>query len=162
MRFYKLHGSKNKGDILLDGVNIERIGTKVLRRYFGYVTQDTALFWTTLLANTTYGLGESEYTMHDVDTAVRRAAATGFISSFQRDKVLALEKMVGLCQIQTSLINQSFIGIKLYGGQKQRISLSRCSLRKSKVFLLDEPTASLDADSEVTILQPHHSCLTLF
>ena len=134
----------------------------MLRRYFGYVTQDTALFSTTLLANTTYGLGESEYTMHDVDTAVRRAAATGFISSFQRDKVLALEKMVGLCQIQTSLINQSCIGIKLYGGQKQRISLARCSLRKSKFLLLDGPTASLGAGSEVTILPPTTHVLRCF
>lgn len=139
------------GQIVLDGRNINDINLPSLHGLIGYVGQEIELFATTILENIVYGLPESSFDFSDVVRACRDAHAEEFILSFP-DKYNTRIGQHGMQQLASYSSYPQLplnLGVRLSGGQKQRISLARCFLRKPRIVLLDEPTASLDSESEV-------------
>ncbi len=119
-----------RGCIRIDGIDINGITAASLRDLIALVPQETFLFDGTILENVRYGRPES--TDGEVITACRAAQADEFISEFPEG-------------YRTTIGER---GIKLSGGQRQRISLARAFLRNAPILILDEPTASLDAQTE--------------
>ena len=122
------------GTVLLDGRDIRTIQKESLRRHFALVQQESFLFNDSLLDNIRYG--HPEATMEQVIAAAQAANAHGFISNMPR----GYETRVGER------------GVRLSGGQRQRISIARAFLANPAVLLLDEPTSSVEPDSEATII----------
>ena len=119
-----------KGEILIDGININTLDKPAYRRHIAVVPQQTVLFSGTLWDNLVYGL-------HYVST----------------DKMMDVIRRVGLEDLVASLpeglntrISES--GGNLSGGQRQRVAIARALLRSPKIILLDEATSALDAESK--------------
>lgn len=130
-RFYEV----NKGEILIDGINIKDIKIKSLRENIGLVQQDIFLFTGTIKENILYGKPDAE------DEEVVKAAKDANIHDF----------IINLPEGYDSYIGEK--GIKLSGGQKQRISLARAFLKNPAILILDEATSALDSDAEIIIQQ---------
>jgi ATP-binding cassette, subfamily C, bacteriocin exporter len=126
-RYYDL----NEGRILLDGRNILEIKTQSLRSSIGLVLQETELFPMTVLENIAYG--DTHPDMRRVNAVSTRLGIDRFIEELPH-------------QYQT-LIGER--GFSLSGGQKQMLSIARVLYRNPKIFLLDEPTNSIDAEYEI-------------
>ena len=118
------------GKIVIDGVDIWDATSVSLRDQIAYVTQDTYLFEGTIAEN--IALGRPEANREDIYQAARNAHAHDFI----------LEQENGY----ESDVGEG--GTKLSGGQRQRVAIARAMLRDAPILLLDEATASLDAESE--------------
>ena len=125
-RFYDV----TKGEILIDGVNIEQYVIDDLRSIFAIVSQDIVLFNDTILQNITYGLESCE--LEDVVEAAKQANAYEFIMNLPK-------------QFETTIGDR---GLTLSGGQRQRISIARALLRKTPILIFDEATSALDSESE--------------
>ncbi|KAK1273583.1 putative multidrug resistance protein [Acorus gramineus] len=119
-----------KGEILLDGVDIKRLQLKWLRSQIGLVSQEPALFATTIKNNIMFG--REDATMDEVVAAAKAANIHAFVSQLPE----AYDTEVGEC------------GVKMSGGQKQRIAIARAVVKRPKLLLLDEATSALDAESE--------------
>jgi ABC-type multidrug transport system fused ATPase/permease subunit len=130
LRFY----DPTRGQVLLDGTDLRAVQRDKLRQHFALVQQETFLFNDSILDNIRYG--HPEATMEQVIAAARAANAHGFISHFPS----GYETKVGER------------GVRLSGGQKQRLSIARAFLANPTVLLLDEPTSSVEPDSEATII----------
>ncbi len=130
LRFY----DPTVGSVTLDGTDLRKIQRYSLRSHFALVQQETFLFNESILDNIRYGHGEA--TMEQVIAAAKAANAHGFISKLPR----GYETEVGER------------GVRLSGGQKQRISIARAFLANPQVLLLDEPTSSVEPDSEAAII----------
>ncbi|XAR71208.1 Xenobiotic-transporting ATPase [Bertholletia excelsa] len=130
-RFYDPIG----GEILLDGVAIDRVQIKWLRSQMGLVSQEPALFATTIKENILFGKEDAD--MHDIIAAAKAANAHNFIS----DLPLGYDTQVGEG------------GIQLSGGQKQRVAIARAIIRAPRILILDEATSALDAESERIVQQ---------
>jgi ATP-binding cassette, subfamily B, bacterial len=130
LRFY----DPAEGSVTLDGRDLRMIERHSLRRHFALVQQETFLFNDTILDNIRYGHGEA--TMEQVIAAAKAANAHGFISKLPN----GYETRVGER------------GVRLSGGQKQRISIARAFLANPAILLLDEPTSSVEPDSEAAIV----------
>lgn len=129
MRFYNL----NKGEILVDGKNIQEYNLTAFRKNIAIVPQEILLFGGSIRENILYGRPDAS--QEEVIEAARKSNALEFIESFP-DK---FETIVGER------------GIKLSGGQRQRIAIARAILRNPAILILDEATSSLDAESERTV-----------
>lgn len=118
------------GRITLDGVALDQISTKDLRKLVGVVTQDTILFNDTIANNIAYGSPDA--TKEQIEAAARMANAHDFIVSHPEgyDRICG-EK-----------------GFLLSGGEKQRIALARAILRNPPILVLDEATSALDTVTE--------------
>ena len=128
-RFYDC----DEGDIKIDNQSIYSIKIKDLRKNISLVTQDVTLFDDTIKNNILYANPTaSEKEFFDV---ARKSSVSDFV-----DK---------LPQQFDTVIGEN--GIRLSGGEKQRISIARAMLKKSPVILLDEATSSLDAETESKI-----------
>ncbi|OQY39811.1 MAG: thiamine ABC transporter permease [Candidatus Cloacimonetes bacterium 4572_65] len=125
-RFYEAE----KGEITIDGENINRLKQKFLREKIGLVQQSVFLFDTTIRDNILYG--KPEATDSEVIEAARKANILEFIMSLPH----GLDTLVGER------------GVKLSGGQKQRISIARVFLKNPPILIFDEATSSLDTESE--------------
>ena len=125
-RFYDC----DKGDILIDKQSIYNVNLFSLRKNISLVSQDVSLFDDTIKNNIKYANLDSS------DDQVYEAAKESFADEF-------IQK---LPQKYDTLIGEN--GIKLSGGEKQRLSIARAMLKKSQIILLDEATSSLDADTE--------------
>lgn len=134
-RFYDL----NSGSILVDGQDVRFLSLVSLRREIGYVGQDHYLFDGTIRENLVYG--HPSATDQQIEAAARKANAHDFI--------------VGLPNGYETQVGQN--GVKLSGGQRQRLSLARAFLIRPRILLLDEPTASVEPESESLI---HDAILT--
>ena len=130
MRFYDVTG----GEILLDGVPVERYRVSDYRRLFALVSQDVMLFHDTIFRNITLG---GEATMEEVVEAAKAANIYDFVMSLPD----GFDHMVG------------DRGVALSGGQRQRVSIARAVLRKAPIFVLDEATSSMDTESEHLVQQ---------
>lgn len=129
-RFYQPTGGK----ILISEENIENVDLAKWRAQIGLVSQDAAVMPGTIRDNLTYGL-RREVSDEELWNALRMAYADGFVSEMED-------------QLETEIGER---GIKLSGGQRQRIAIARAFLRDPKILMLDEATASLDAESEAMV-----------
>jgi subfamily B ATP-binding cassette protein MsbA len=118
------------GDILIDGQSINKLSIFSLREKISMVAQDTTLFDDTIRNNIAYGRPNAS------DEEIIEAAKNSFASEF-------IEK---LPQKYDTPIGED--GVRLSGGEKQRISIARAILKETPIILLDEATSSLDAETE--------------
>lgn len=125
-RFY----DADKGELLIDGLNIKDIKLSGLRKQIGVVTQESVLFNDTVYNNIVFGI--EHVTREKVEDAAKIANAHEFISS--------------LPEGYNTIIGDR--GGKLSGGQKQRISIARAVLKNPHILILDEATSALDTESE--------------
>ena len=130
LRFY----DPASGEVLLDGRNLRAVKRDSFRPHFALVQQETFLFNDSVLDNIRYGRDDA--TMEQVVAAAKAANAHGFIAKLPA----GYETKVGER------------GVRLSGGQKQRISIARAFLANPAVLLLDEPTSSVEPDSEAAII----------
>lgn len=128
-RFYDVLG----GRILIDDQDIRDVTQSSLRKEIGIVPQDTILFNETIYYNISYGQLQSEKS--DVIKAAKLAKIHDFI-------------MQTPDQYLTSVGER---GLKLSGGEKQRVAIARTLLKKPKIFLFDEATSALDTHTEKAI-----------
>jgi len=122
-----------EGRILIDNQDIRDVTQSSLRKGIGIVPQDTILFNETIYYNISYGQPQSEKS--DVIKAAKLAKIHDFI-------------MQTPDQYLTSVGER---GLKLSGGEKQRVAIARTLLKKPKIFLFDEATSALDTHTEKTI-----------
>ena len=118
------------GEVKIAGVNVKDYDLAYLRTNIGIVTQDTYLFNGTILENLLYA--KPDATMDEIENACKVANIYDFIMSLPQK----FETVVG---------NR---GLKLSGGEKQRVSIARVVLKNPKILILDEATSSLDSISE--------------
>jgi ATP-binding cassette subfamily B protein len=130
------------GSIKIDGIDVRDIDMLTLRRNIGFVTQDTYLFNGTVKDNLLYAKEDA------TDDEIREACQKANIHDFIEALPQKYDTIVG---------NR---GLKLSGGEKQRISIARVILKNPKILLLDEATSSLDSISENLIQQAINPLLT--
>jgi ATP-binding cassette, subfamily B, heavy metal transporter len=129
LRFYDVAG----GRVMIDGQDIRNVTQQSLRAALGVVPQDTVLFNDTILYNIRYGRPDA------TDEEVREAARLAQIDSFIRALPQGYSTMVGER------------GLKLSGGEKQRVAIARTILKGPPILLLDEATSALDSHTEKEI-----------
>jgi ATP-binding cassette, subfamily B, bacterial MsbA len=128
-RFYDVQS----GDILIDNQSIYKVKIKSLRDKISLVSQDTTLFDDTIKNNI-------KYAKNDVsDEEIIAAAKFSYAHEF-------IDKLPNKYE---TIIGEN--GIRLSGGEKQRLSIARAMIKKSPIILLDEATSSLDAETESKI-----------
>ena len=130
-RFYDL----NSGEITIGGKDISKVSKQSLRSMIGIVPQDTVLFNDSILENVRYGRPEAPD--EEVLNAIRLAHLDSFIAQLPDGYNTAVGER----------------GLKLSGGEKQRVAIARTILKRSPVLVFDEATSSLDSKSEQAILQ---------
>jgi ABC-type transport system involved in Fe-S cluster assembly fused permease/ATPase subunit len=128
-RFYDVQG----GRVLIDGQDIRHVTQKSLRAAIGMVPQDTVLFNDTIRYNIRYGRWDA------TDAEVETAAGLAQIDTFIRRMPKGYETEVGER------------GLKLSGGEKQRVAIARTILKGPPVLVLDEATSALDSYTEMEI-----------
>jgi ABC-type transport system involved in Fe-S cluster assembly fused permease/ATPase subunit len=128
-RFY----DPSAGRILIDGQDIAKVGQRSLRAAIGIVPQDTVLFNDTIGYN--IGYGRDGASQEEIVAAARGAAIDQFIGALPEQ----YESMVGER------------GLKLSGGEKQRVAIARTLLKNPPILVLDEATSALDSRTEQAI-----------
>lgn len=129
-RFYEL----DQGQIMLSDQDIRQVSLDSLRRAVAIVPQDTVLFNSSIRDNIAYG--NPDASAEDIEQAIDLAHLRPFIQSLpQGDATLVGER-----------------GLKVSGGEKQRIAIARVLLKRSPVLIFDEATSALDSHSESAIL----------
>ena len=125
-RFY----DSNKGDIKIDEQSIYNSTIYSLRKNISLVSQDTTLFDDTIKNNIAYA--DANASQDEIEEAAKLSFADEFIKKLPNK--------------YETIIGEN--GIRLSGGEKQRLSIARAILKKSPIILLDEATSSLDAETE--------------
>ena len=125
-RFY----NASSGDILIDNQSIYKVSLFSLRKNISLVSQDITLFDDTVLSNIAYA--DSKASKEKILDACKFSAAHDFVEK--------------LSEKYDTIIGEN--GVRLSGGEKQRISIARAILKNAPIILLDEATSSLDADTE--------------
>jgi ATP-binding cassette subfamily B protein len=128
-RFYE----PSSGEILIDGVNVNKLKLNQLRKNIGLATQDVLLYSDTIDGNIAYG--DSEISREEVVRFAKYSAASDFIAKMPE----GYETIVGER------------GVGLSGGQKQRISLARALAVRPSILILDDTTSAVDLETEKEI-----------
>ncbi|MCU7852539.1 MAG: ABC transporter ATP-binding protein/permease [Candidatus Thiodiazotropha sp. (ex Monitilora ramsayi)] len=128
-RFYDVTG----GRITIDGQDIRKVTRRSLRSMIGIVPQDTVLFNDTILYNLAYGRPEAS--LEEIEAVARIAHIAEFIDQLPD----GYQTVVGER------------GLKLSGGEKQRVSIARAMLKRPRILVFDEATSSLDSKTEQAI-----------
>lgn len=123
----------DEGRVLIDNIDIARVGVRSLRKQIGVVTQEVVLFKGTIAQNIAYG--NQSATREQIEQAARDARAMEFIEHLDQ----GLDTPVG---------EQ---GLTMSGGQRQRLAIARAILRDPSILILDEATSMIDAHSEKLI-----------
>ena len=130
-RFYDI----SAGSITIDNQAIDSVTLDSLRKAIAIVPQDTVLFNTSIRENIAYGRPTASDS--EIDKAIEMAHLKNFISTLaQGDKTLVGER-----------------GLKVSGGEKQRIAIARAILKQSPILIFDEATSALDSHAEQAILK---------
>jgi len=144
-RFYDIQS----GEILIDGQNIANVTQHSLRKSIGVVPQDTVMFNKDIYHNVRYG--NLNKTKDDVVEACKAAQIYDFILRLPEEWDTAVGER----------------GLKLSGGEKQRVAIARCLLKDPPIVLLDEATSSLDSVTEQNVqkailkLGSHRTCIVI-
>lgn len=128
-RFYNIE----RGEILFDGININKFKLHSLRQNIAVVFQDNFLFSGTIKENIL--LGKENATDEEINQAVKMAFLDEFIASLEK----GLDTQIGER------------GIRLSGGQKQRIAIARAFIKNAPIVVLDEATSALDNKAEAVV-----------
>ena len=123
----------NKGKIEIDGQNIKDLDIKSLRKEISIVDQNITLFDDTVFNNIRYAKPDAK------DEEIYKAADLSMCSDFINNLENKFDTIIGEN------------GVRLSGGEKQRLSIARAILKKSSIILLDEATSSLDSETEEKI-----------
>ncbi len=133
-RFYDV----TSGNITIDNQAISSVTLDSLRKAIAIVPQDTVLFNTTIRENIAYGRPSASDS--DIDKAIEMAHLKDFINTLaDGDKTRVGER-----------------GLKVSGGEKQRIAIARAILKQSPILIFDEATSALDSQAEQAILKAMH------
>ena len=128
-RFY----DATSGQILFDGIDIKKIPQKILRNHVGFVPQSAVLFTGTIKENICYG--KKDATDEEVKEALSVAQASNFVSKLPD-------------QLDT-FVSQG--GKNFSGGQKQRLSIARCLVRKPEIYVFDDSFSALDFKTDAQL-----------
>jgi len=128
-RFY----NADSGDILIDNQSIYKCKIQSLRKEISLVSQDTTLFDDTIRNNIAYA------NLNATNEEIENAAKLSYCEKFINELPNKYQTIVGEN------------GVRLSGGEKQRLSIARALLKKSSIILLDEATSSLDSETEKKI-----------
>ena len=145
LRFY----DAEKGQVQVDGVDVEEYQLKSLRQQFAYVSQQVVLFNDTLANNIAYGIPEASR------EAIMAAAKSAHVMEFVDKMPEGLDTVIGEN------------GSMLSGGQRQRVAIARALLCDAPFLILDEATSALDTESERHIqealqhLQQNRTCIVI-
>lgn len=119
-----------EGEVLIDGIDVRKLGIHDLRQLIGNVNQEAILFNDSFIGNITFGVENA--TMEQVEQAARIANAHDFIMQTEHG-------------YNTNIGDR---GGRLSGGQRQRVSIARAILKNPPILILDEATSALDTESE--------------
>ncbi len=122
------------GQVLYNGVSIEKIGFETIREHVGYVLQTPSHFNDTIRANLTLGRDLEDDQLWDALGIVQ-------LAKFVRDKPDRLDTLIGMQ------------GVKLSGGQRQRLAIARMVLEEPKIVILDEATSAVDSEIEALLYE---------
>jgi ATP-binding cassette subfamily B protein len=128
-RFYNI----DSGEILIDGIDINTVTIKSLRKQMGVMLQDSFIFSGTIMDNIRYG--NNEASNDDVIRAAKTVCAHDFIMSLEKG--------------YETEVNER--GSRLSAGQRQLISFARALLADPKILILDEATSSIDTETEILL-----------
>ena len=123
----------DEGTIRIDGQDVRTVSRSSLREHIGYVSQDTFLFYGTVMENISYG--SQDATEEEIIEAAKAARAHEFIEELPE----GYDTKVGER------------GVKLSGGQRQRVAIARAVLADPEILILDEATSDVDTETEMLI-----------
>jgi ATP-binding cassette subfamily B protein len=129
-----------EGQILLDGIDLRDYKLEDLHHEIGVIFQDFMRYEMTARENISVGRVESEHSQADIESAAHKSLAESVIAKLPE----GYDQMLGR-RFET--------GVELSGGEWQRVALARAYLRDAQLLVLDEPTAALDARSELEVFE---------
>jgi ATP-binding cassette subfamily B protein len=129
-----------EGKILLEGIDLREYSLEDLHRNIGVIFQDFVRFEMTARENIAIGRTEKEHSQVDLELAAHKSLADTVVNKLEK----GYDQMLG---------RRFEGGVELSGGEWQKIALARAYLRDAQLLILDEPTAALDARSELEVFE---------